>query len=252
MTEKCILHNALFTVVAYVLHSHADPFAGTPTGGRFTTSFERVKDAIPQENHPVISAFIQANSGWNKASVDLANCEWEQIKPLFDGLKREKFNLGKATLEFYDERDAALLTGDERDYLARLRDSSRSEAQDEDEDFYRQHRNELKEQASLKSKRDRFIFGTAIETEDFLLGIALALEWLFDQDMPSSKRKLKISCDRRTKKDLKEINEEAGLFFARRYRGLKEMFGSRVSWDVGDLMSFETARCIKLNVTRER
>ncbi len=252
MTEKCILHNALFTVVAYVLHSHTDPFAGTPTGGRFTTSFERVKDAIPQENHPVISAFIQANSGWNKASVDLANCEWEQIKPLFDGLKREKFNLGKATLEFYDERDTSLLTGDERDYLARLRDSSRSEAQDEDEDFYRQHRNELKEQASLKSKRDRFIFGTAIETEDFLLGIALALEWLFDQDMPSSKRKLKISCDRRTKKDLKEINEEAGLFFARRYRGLKEMFGSRVSWDVGDLMSFETARCIKLNVTRER
>jgi S-DNA-T family DNA segregation ATPase FtsK/SpoIIIE len=205
-----------------------------------TGSFEKVKDIIPEGIHPIINAFIQAKNGWNKESADLAQCEWEQVKPLFDGLKREKFNLGKATLEFYDERDAALLTGDERDYLARLRDSGRSEAQDDDQDFYRQHRNELKEQVSLKSKWDRFIFGTAIETEDFLLGIALAMEWLFDQDITSSKRKLNITCDRRTKKDLKEINEEAGLFFARRYQGLKELFGSRVSWDVGDLMSFES------------
>jgi S-DNA-T family DNA segregation ATPase FtsK/SpoIIIE len=202
-------------------------------------SFEKVKDAIPDELHPTIKAFIAADSGWNKEAADLAQCEWEMVKPLFDGLKKEKFNLGKATLEFYEERDADLLTAEERDYLARLRDSNRSEAQDEDEDFYRRHRNELKEQPSLKSKWDRFIFGTPIETEDFLLGIALCLEWLFDQDMPSSKRRLKIACDRRTKKDLKEVNEDAGLFFARRYRGLKSLFGNRVSWDVGDLMNFE-------------
>ncbi len=55
---------------------------------------------------------------------------------------------------------------------------------------YRRHRNELKEQPSLKAKWDRFIFGTPIETDDFLQGIALCLEWLFDQDMPSSKRRL--------------------------------------------------------------
>ena len=35
----------------------------------------------------------------------------------------------------YDEREADLLTSDERSYLARLRDSNRSEAQDEDEEF---------------------------------------------------------------------------------------------------------------------
>ena len=203
------------------------------------SAFEKVKEAIPDEIHPRIHAFIGANSGWNQKAADLAQCEWELVKPLFDGLKKEKFNLGKATLEFYEEREADLLTTDERDYLARLRDSGRSEAQEEDEEFYRQHRNELKEQTALKSRWDRFIFGTAIETEDFLLGIALALEWLFDQDMPSSKRRLKITCDRRTKKDLKDLNVEAGLFFARRYRGLKEMFGNRTSWDIGELMSFE-------------
>jgi S-DNA-T family DNA segregation ATPase FtsK/SpoIIIE len=202
-------------------------------------AFAKVKEVIPDAIHPCIQAFIQANSGWNQEAAELAQCEWEWVKPLFDGLKKEKFNLGKATLEFYEDREADMLTADERDYLARLRDSGRSEAQEEDEEFYRQHRNELKEQTSLKSRWDRFIFGTAIETEDFLLGIALALEWLFDQDMPSSKRRLKVTSDRRTKKDLKDLNVEAGLFFARRYRGLKELFGNRVSWDTGDLMTFE-------------
>ena len=202
-------------------------------------SFNKVQDIIPEVLHPTIKTFIQADSGWNKEAAELAGCEWELVKPLFDGLKREQFNLGKVTLEFYDERDTDLLTADERDYLARLRDNKRSEAQDEDEDFYRRHRNELKEQPALKVRWDRFIFGTPIETEDFLLGIALCLEWLFDQDMPSSKRRLKITCDRRNKRDLKELNEDVGLFFVRRYRGLKALFGNRVSWDIGDLMSFE-------------
>lgn len=205
-----------------------------------TDSFNKVKDSIPEEIHPVIKTFITAPSGWNQQAADLAQCEWEIVKPLFDGLKKERFNLGKATLEFYDERDESLLNADERNYLERLRDSVRTEAQDEDEDFYRRHRNELKEQSSLKAKWDRFIFGAPIETEDFLIGLTLCLERLFDHDdEPSSKRRLKITCDRRTKKDLKELNEEAGLFFARRYRGLKSLLGNRVSWDVGDLMNFD-------------
>jgi len=202
-------------------------------------SFVKVKDSIPDAIHPTVEAFIAAESGWNQHAAALAQCEWDGVKPLFDGLKKEKFNLGKATLEFYEERDESLLTKDERGYLVRLRECNRTEAQDEDEDFYRRHRGELKEQPSLKSKWDRFIFGTPIETEDFLLGIALCLESLFDQDMPSSKRRLKITCDRRTKKDLKELNEDAGLFFARRFLGLKSLFGSRVSWDVGDLFNFQ-------------
>ncbi|NOS76981.1 MAG: DNA translocase FtsK [Nitrospira sp.] len=202
-------------------------------------AFEKVKDVIPEELHPTINSFIHANSGWNMEAADLAQCEWEIVKPLFDGLKREKFNLGKATREFYEEREPDLVTGDEGDYLERLSARNTTEAQEEDEEFYRRHRNELKEAPSLKAKWDRFIFGTPIETEDFLMGIALSLESLFDQDIPSSKRRLKITCDRRTKKDLKDLNEEVGLFFARRYRGLKALFGNRVSWDIGELMNFE-------------
>lgn len=202
-------------------------------------AFGKVKDTIPESVLPIITTFIHAGSGWNQEAAALAECEWEMIKPLFDGLKKERFNLGKATAEFYDEREADLLTREERDYLTRLSESKRTDAQEEDEDFFRQHRNELKEQPSLKAKWDRFIFGTPIETDDFIQGIALCLEWLFDQDMPSSKRKLKIISDRRTKKDLKDLNVDAGLYFARRYRGLKALFGQRVTWDYGELLNFE-------------
>ena len=205
-------------------------------------AFDKVKDSIPESIHPTIIAFIHAESGWNQEAAALAECEWELIKPLFDGLKKEKFNLGKATTEFYDEREADLLTTDERDYLARLSESKRTDAQEEDEDFFRRHRNELKEQPSLKARWDRFIFGTPIETDDFVQGIALCLEWLFDQDMPSSKRKLKITCDRRTKKDLKDLNMDAGLYFARRYRGLKALFGPRVTWDYRRAAEFRGAQ----------
>jgi DNA segregation ATPase FtsK/SpoIIIE, S-DNA-T family len=202
-------------------------------------SFEKVKDTVPEGLHPVVLAFIEADSGWNQPAADLSLCEWELVKPLFDGLRKEKFNLGKATLDFYEEREPTLLNDDERDYLKRLSESNRSDAQDEDEEFYRRHRQELKEQASLKARWDRFIFGTPIETSDFLSGIVMCSEWLFDQDMPSSKRHLRITCDRRTKKDLRELNEDAGLYFASRYRGLKELFGSRVTWDIGDLLNFD-------------
>ena len=204
------------------------------------SAFERVKDVIPDEIHPIIDDFIKANSGWNTQSFALAQCEWELVRPLFDGLKREKFNLGKATLEFYDEREEGLLSDDDLDYLERLsRAAKRIEAQDEDEEFYGRHRNELKEQPSLKAKWDRFVFGSPIESEDFLSGIALCLRRLFDEDLISSKRRLRIMCDRRTKKDLKELNIDAGLYFAHRYRGVKEIFGNKVSWDIGDLMNFK-------------
>jgi DNA segregation ATPase FtsK/SpoIIIE, S-DNA-T family len=205
-----------------------------------SAAFEKIKDAIPEQVHSKIRAFIVQSNGWTQESAELAQCEWEDVKPLFDGLRREKFNLGKATLDFYEEREAELLNADERDYLMRLsKIAKRSETQQEDEEFFRRHRGELKEQPSLKSRWDRFIFGSPVETNDFLLGIALCLKSLFDQDLSSSKRRLKIICDRRTKKDLKELNTDAGLFFVCRYRGLRELFGNRVSWDLGELLSFQ-------------
>ena len=216
----------------------------TPTQALLTEdnlldAFEKVKNTIPEVIHPQIESFIREDSGWNKTAESLAHCEWEWVKPLFDGLKRERFNLGQATLDFYDEREDELITDAERDYLNRLIDRKTTEAQEEDEQFYRDHRTELKEKPSLKAKWDHFIYGSPVEIDDFLVGIAICLEALFDQDIQNSKRKLRIQCDRKTQKDLKDLNVDAGLFFVRRYKGLQRLFGNSGTWDVGKLFDFE-------------
>jgi S-DNA-T family DNA segregation ATPase FtsK/SpoIIIE len=201
-------------------------------------SFEKTKDSIPEAHHQVVLGFIQAPSGWNSAAEALAECEWEEIKPLFDGVKREKFNLGRETLAFYDEREADLLTDDERDYLHRLAAGPTTEAGDEGIAFYDSHRSEIKEDRKLKSAWDRFVFGKPRETEDFLAGLVASMELLFNQGEAGSKRRLRVRCDRATKKDLKELNVDAGRYFSLRYAGLRTLFGDRVSWNVGQLFDF--------------
>lgn len=201
-------------------------------------SFERTKDVIPEALHGVVTAFLRAPSGWNSEAAQLADCEWELIKPLFDGMKRENFNLGRETLAFYEDREPALLSDEDRGHLRRLADRSATEPTDEDIAFYEAHRNEVKEDRKLKSAWDRFIFGKSLETDDFLAGFAACLESLFNQESSGTPRRLRIRCDRATKKDLRDLNVNAGFHFARRYAGLQSLLGSRVSWNVGQLFSY--------------
>lgn len=207
------------------------------------TSFENVKDVIPQEHHETIRAFIAAPSKWNDEAEALAQIEWETIKPLFDGLTRERFNLGRATLRFYDEKGDDLLSRDDLEYLTTLAEDRHkaSEPLDNDLNFFHKHRGELKEDAGLKSKWDKFIFGSPIETGDFLSGLAMCLESLFDQDIPEgAKRELRIiAADKRSKSDLKKLNVGAGQYFTLRYRGLRDLMGRSI-FDVGSLFDYDT------------
>ncbi len=206
-----------------------------------TASFDKVKDAMPEEIHDTIRAFIAAPSKWNDEAAALARIEWETVKPLFDGLTRERFNLGRATQKFYDDKGDDLLSRGDLEYLKTLAEERHraSEPIEDDLDFYRTHRGELKEDPGLKSKWDRFIFGSPIETGDFLTGLAMCLASLFDQDIPErAKRELRIIADKRTKSDLKKLNVEAGQYFALRYRGFRDLVGRSI-FDVGSLFDYD-------------
>jgi S-DNA-T family DNA segregation ATPase FtsK/SpoIIIE len=215
----------------------------TPTGGVLSEddlqgAFAKVQTSIPEAAHTVVKAFVGAPGGWTTASAALAECEWEHVKPLFDGLKREKYNLGQATLDFYGERDPELLTVAEREYLQRLISRKTTEAEfDDDKQFYNGHRDELREDRKLKAAWDRFLFGAPRETRDFFAGLVACLEG-FTWDPRATHRTLTISCERRFKKDLRDLNAEAGLYFACRYQGLRSLFGRDVTWDVGELFNF--------------
>lgn len=203
-------------------------------------AFDKARPAIADKYHDIIKHFIKAPSGWNDKARSLAECEWEDVgQHLFEGLRQEKKTIGELTFEFYDEREHELLTDGEWDYLKRLKERGKSpHKSEEDEQFYEDHRNELKDDRQLKSLWDRFIFGAARQSTDFLKGLVLCIETLFTQKRPSIDARMVIRCDRRSKKDFKDLNIDAGLFFACRYKGLKELFGPKVEWKVDPLFSF--------------
>ncbi len=212
--------------------------------------FESVKESIPVEAHGAIETFIASPSGWNASAATLAEFEWELVKPMFDGLKREVLNLGQLTLQFYDDNDPQFLSADDRDYLERLCKRKTTDAEEEDERFYADHRLELKERVPLKAKWDKFIYGAPVESEDFISGLMQCMQALFDQDQQGADRRLSIRADARTRGDLKGINRDAGLFFAFRYRGIRELLGKAVTWDVGDLFRFPELDSLWRGATR--
>jgi S-DNA-T family DNA segregation ATPase FtsK/SpoIIIE len=216
----------------------------TPTNQLLSTddlrsAFDRVKEEIPEPLHETIRSFINSSSNWNTEAEALAQTEWEIVRPLFDGLKPERFNLGRATLEFYEELEEDRLSKEEQAYLRTLAERRRaSDPIEEDIAFYTGHRDELKQEPNLKAKWDKFIFGSPIETSDFVVGLALCLESLFDRNISGLKRTLIITTDKRTRRDLKKLNVHAGRYFAFRYRGLDTLLG-RAAFDVGQLFEFD-------------
>ena len=202
-------------------------------------SFDKVRDDIREELHPIIGKFIAAPSGWNEQAAALAECEWEDIRPLFEGLRRVTLNLGEATVKFYDEGHPDLLSDEDVEYLELL--SKRPKATqpiEDDQAFYESHRNEIKDDRKLRSAWDKFIYGRPRECSDFLVGLAASIESLFNQAPEAKKRTLLIRCDNATKRELRDVNVDAGLYFSRRYAGLRALLGSRVKWDVGKLFDF--------------
>nr|WP_321526611.1 FtsK/SpoIIIE domain-containing protein [uncultured Cohaesibacter sp.] len=202
-------------------------------------AYQKARDVIPVLVHPVVELFIESRPGWNSSSEALANCQWEHVKPLFEGLAREKANLGQDTQRFYSEGPPDLLSEDDEEYLELLvKRKTTSAPEEEDIAFYERHRDEIREDRKLKSSWDKFIFGRPLETDEFLSGLALMMETLNARSNPGVRRHLTIRCDSVTKRDLRNLNTEAGLFFSLRYAGLQKLLGSGVTFEFGALMGY--------------
>lgn len=115
-------------------------------------AYEKARDVIPVLVHPVVELFIESRPGWNSSSEALANCQWEHVKPLFEGLAREKTNLGQDTQRFYEEGPPDLLSADDVEYLELLvKRKTTGAPEEEDVAFYERHRDEIREDRKLKS-----------------------------------------------------------------------------------------------------
>lgn len=201
-------------------------------------SFAKVREAIPEDLHPAILAFIAAPPGWNEQARRLAECDWERIKPLFEGLARDKLNLGGETLRFFQEGEPGLLTPGDDEYLNLLAQRTPSEPREQDVAFHDDHRDDIRQDRRLKSAWDKFIFGRPRETDDFLAGLAASMETLLARAGTGATRTLRIRCDQATKRELRSLNTDAGLHFASRYAGLPTLLGPGVTWEIGSLLEF--------------
>ena len=210
------------------------------TDAQLSASFDKHKDTIAEKYHSIIENFIKSPSGWNDAAKDLCNCEWDDIHIFFDGIKKEKYHLGKKTLEFYSEREPSLLSDDEREYLKNLaRTANLRAAEDDEREFYEQHRYELKEDNTLKVKWDNIIYRTAIETEDLITGLLTAIEPVYSSVSDGQSVTLQIRSDKRTISELKKLNVYAGAYFVKKYKGLLEAIPG-VWAETGELFNFST------------
>ncbi len=205
---------------------------------QLSDAFDKTRDVIPENCHSTVEEFIKATSGWNVEAEALCNCEWDDISSLFNGLRKEKLNLGLMTREHYEERESSLLSDKEREYLVLLAKRKLRTPEEEDELFYDDHRLELKEAPNLKAKWDKFVFGAPLETGDLLSGLMLAIEAFFTQVKEGAEVELCIRSDKRTKQDLRTINYHAGSYFATKYKGLVGAFPRSVKWDTGELFNF--------------
>jgi S-DNA-T family DNA segregation ATPase FtsK/SpoIIIE len=208
-----------------------------------TGQFRKVKDDIDPRHWPVIEAFIESPQTWNQTAQALAELEWDtdKIDQLFTGLKTKKVSLAQETLEFYRDKDESLLDRADREYLELLGEQTKKQPGDDDRAFYENHRSLLSEKPALKAKWDRFIFGVSIECVDLLVGLLTALHRLKSQ-VPawSGKKTLRIEWNARGRTQHLAVNADVATLFCLRYRGLQNLFGSNVDWNLDPLFDYES------------
>lgn len=211
-------------------------------GDELRSQFEVVQEDIPVEVHPAIEAFITATPGWNDAADALSLFEWEgqSVLQLFSGIKLKKTTLPQETLTYFEFTFPDRLSPADVDYLEALKARSLKETRDDDREFFEAHRDDIGQDKALRVKWERFIFGRPIECHDFLEGLLRALERLFGQvNLAGGKRSLTIRSARRNRSQWLDINADVGLAFGLRYRGLRSLTGSAISWDTPHLFEYE-------------
>ncbi|MEP0915384.1 FtsK/SpoIIIE domain-containing protein [Leptolyngbya sp. DQ-M1] len=208
------------------------------------TAFDKVKEDIPENAHPIIQSFISSAAGWNAQAEALTQFEWESdnINTLFSGLKAQKTDIASLTLDFFNDEFPDTLTEEELQYLNALKKRNKREALDEDREFYDAHRQELEGDRKLKAKWDKFVYGQPIECTDFMIGLLQAFERLFDQaENVDSVKSLKIETQKKAAKSKwLELNADVGRYFCTRYRGIEQLTAPHIEWETHWLFKYET------------
>lgn len=185
-----------------------------------------------------LAAFINAPMGDNQPAADVAELEWETdgVCHIFDKPKEKLQGLAEHTLRFFEHDcdDAEALDEKWKRHLEDLRTrEKRSEWNDDDKVFFELHRRFMEPSRQLHARWEKAIFGKAIECTDFLDGFAsVAHHLLAGADDMAGERFLRFTVNKGRTEWRTRFNHDVGCYFSAMYRGIQELMGSRVKWEV--------------------
>lgn len=205
--------------------------------------WDKIRSDIKDSHISIFESFIASPPKWNDEARALSKLEWntDKVAALFKGLTvTEKRKLGNETIYFYEDYPISL-SDDELDLLRRLDERKAKEANEDEMVFYEGHRTQLLDNQRLKARWDRYVFGSPIECDDFCIGLVKGVGRLFEQvGVMAEKKSLRIEATKRNERQwVRDHSVDSMLYFVHRYRGLQELFGKKVLWDLNGLFDYE-------------
>ena len=186
----------------------------------FEKAFTEIHDQLSESVRAAIRLFIDAEDGWTTASEALSRLDWEEVRPFFeDAGKAEAQTIGARTKKHFRLLDQESIDDAVWTSLDSLEArGARPVKNDDDEQFYFDHRADIQQDASLTVTWERFIFGTEVECTDLHLGILECVRRLLParQDIPS-RVMVEVTAVESEKIRFKLKNEAACRYFQARY-----------------------------------
>lgn len=185
-----------------------------------------------------LDAFINAPMGDNQPAAEVAELEWETdgVCHIFDKPKEKLQGLAEHTLKFFENDcdDADALDERWKRHLEDLKArEKRAEWNDDDKVFFELHRRHIEPSRQLHARWEKAIFGKAIECNDFLDGFAgVAHHLLAGAGDMAGERFLRFTVNKGRTEWRTRFNYDVGSYFSAMYRGIQELMGSRVKWEV--------------------
>lgn len=219
---------------------------GESIEGELRGNLHAVRDDLDAQEIATVDAFLEADLApdqWAQEQEDLARLDWERIKTVFEGARRQAQSLGDLTVRFFDEEYPDELDPDDRGLLQRtLSPRTPKDPPDGVVDFYERNRERLAENHSLHRQWEKLIYRNPQTYADFLDGLVATLYRLRERAERSNfsvRPKLGVRIPSAEQKSFwRKKNPAVMRYFAQRHHGLTAALGERVELEFGRLATY--------------
>ena len=216
---------------------------GEPIDDRLAENFEKVRERLTDDQRKVISTFLKSTDisrdSWTNSQADLVRLDWSAIHEVFEGMeKADRRHLGVRTTDFFiDEFDDPL----SEDLQNLLGSNFPKDPTTDIKHFFEDNQERIARDKKLFSSWEKYIYSNPKQFDDFFVGFIATLHRLYERigEADISENRVNVRIPRSREKSFwRDKNSKIVRYFAVRYRGIQELFGSDVTFDFGKLYEF--------------